>query len=443
MKYEQIMEWIEQEIESKKIKPSEKIPSIREICKIFNCSKVTAVKAYENLERKHVIFSVPKSGYYVVDFEEKENKNGEKIIDLYSTTPHKSVLPYKDFEHCITQAIDIYKEKLFLYTPPNGLESLINQLRTMFWDYQIFTQCKNIFVLNGSQQGLNILAQMPFPNGRKNILIEQPVYKGAMKTFEISGNNIVGIERGINGIDLNKLEEIFKNSEIKFFYTIVRYHNPLGSSYTEKEKRKIAALAEKYGVYIIEDDYLADIDTNPKSMPLFYYNSKRVIYIKSFSMVLLPGVRVGVIIIPDELIDIFQERKKWGDLSTSVISQGALEVYLRSGMFSKHKSKIQQYYSQKLKFTEKIIKNTPCDAIQWFIPKSGIFISGRINGQISFNKLNKVMESNNIILGDTKAYYLPSYYDDKFFNICISKTDEEDIKEAITKFIALVNKHSE
>ena len=66
------------------------------------------------------------------------------------------------------------------------------------------------------------------------------------------------IERGIDGIDLEELERHFKTGKIKFFYTIPRFHYPLGHSYSEQDKRAILDLAAKYGVYIVEDDYLGE-----------------------------------------------------------------------------------------------------------------------------------------------------------------------------------------
>ena len=77
------------------------------------------------------------------------------------------------------------------------------------------------------------------------------------------------IERRVDGIDLKELEKHFKSGNIKFFYTIPRFHYPLGHSYSEEEKRAILDLAAKYQIYIVEDDYLGDLD--PKMGQTFHY----------------------------------------------------------------------------------------------------------------------------------------------------------------------------
>ena len=142
-----------------------------------------------------------------------------------------------------------------------------------------------------SQQAINILSRLPFPNGRSNIIVEQPTYQGMLQCLRQNGITAIGVSRGFNGLDFNALERSFKNDLVRFFYTIPRFSNPLGLSYSQDEKTKILSLAEKYNVYIVEDDYIGDLESNQKCTPIFALDmSERVIYIKTFSKVLLPGV---------------------------------------------------------------------------------------------------------------------------------------------------------
>ena len=102
----------------------------------------------------------------------------------------------------------------------------------------------------------------------------------------------------MDGIDLKELEKHFKSGNIKFFYTIPRFHYPLGHSYSEEEKRAILDLAAKYQIYIVEDDYLGDLD--PKMGQTFHYLDQNdlVIYIKSFSTSIFPALRITALILP-------------------------------------------------------------------------------------------------------------------------------------------------
>ena len=117
------------------------------------------------------------------------------------------------------------------------------------------------------------------------ILIEQPTYHRMNQLINRQNLPYETITRNFDGLDFDKLEEHFKSGQIKFFYTISRYSNPLGLSYTAKEKEKLAQLASLYDVYIIEDAIWVTL-VIVKSTNHYYDTQNRVIYIKSFSMAL-------------------------------------------------------------------------------------------------------------------------------------------------------------
>lgn len=286
-KYIKIMEGIKRRLEDGSLIAGSKLPSVRQLSQNFSCSKNTVIKAYAELEKEHLIYSVPKSGYYVVN-EFQNATNEHEIIDFLSAGPDKNVMPYLEFQHCMNQAIEQYKEELFTYSDQQGFYSLRVQIVKYLQDLQVFTQPERLVVVSGSQQALNLLVSMPFPNGKNNILIEQPTYFGFIESVTLHQATTFGIEFSKEGIDLDRLEYIFRNNDVKFFYIIPRFHNPLGHCYTNSEKKKIVELAEKYDVYIVEDDFLGDLDPNAKSDPLFSFNPYgRVIYIKSFSKIFL------------------------------------------------------------------------------------------------------------------------------------------------------------
>ncbi|MTK11633.1 MAG: PLP-dependent aminotransferase family protein, partial [Clostridiaceae bacterium] len=356
-KYKLILDFINNQIFDEKIKPGEKLPSIRELCKLFGCSKATVIRAYDELEENHMIYAVPQSGYYLVPNNMNVDGNyNNNIINFSEASPDRNALPYIEFQHCLNQAINIYKDSLFNYSNPQGLQPLLKILSKDFQKYQVFADEDKIFITSGSQQAINILSTLPFPNGKRNVLVEQPTYYGALKSLEYNGVTAIGIRRTYKGLDFSDLERIFKNGNIKFFYTIPRFHNPTGGSYSLEEKKQILKLAERYDVYIVEDDYLGDLDINSKVDPIYSYDdNSRVIYLKSYSKVFLPGLRIAALVLPKMLTNIFSKYKSCADISTSVLSQGALEIYIKSGMFDTHTRKIKKLYSERMNCLRDII----------------------------------------------------------------------------------------
>lgn len=441
-KYQNIIKYISDKIKDGTF--SKKLPSIRALANELQCSAGTVTKAYNKLEQTHIIYSVPKSGYFVVDSEiSSAQSRGAEWIDFATAAPDIDTLPYQDIQHCLNNAIDLYKHSLFTYGNPQGLQSLLDVLARHLRDYQIFTKPENIVICTGSQQALNILCRMPFPNLGERVLLEQPTYYGMIKAVQINKVPAIGIRRDYDGFDLDELEKLFRHGNIKFFYTIPRFHNPTGLTYTKQEKEAIIRLAEKYNVFIVEDDIMADFDPDRKSDPLFALDaSSRVIYLKSFSKILMPGLRVSALVIPSTLINTFLEHKQWNDMGTPILSQGALEIYLNSGMFASHRKKILNIHMERMEALRSLASAFEDPHITWRIPKSGFFACAHAAGYPQFEKINHCLLERNIRILKTSACFLPEYRTDNYFRICISKTPIPQIQAGIPQVIAAIGKYA-
>ncbi|USK31871.1 PLP-dependent aminotransferase family protein [Bacillus sp. F19] len=438
-KYEEVMMEIAHRAAAGVLKPGSRLPSIRALSEELSCSKNTIIKAYQELELNHQIYSVKKSGYYLVEdyqFQKKESSQNRKI-DFLSAGPDKEAMPYLDFKHCINQAIDRYKEDMFSYSELQGLYSLRKQLARHLQDLQVFTVPERIAAVTGSQQALHLLVSLPFPNGKSKICAEQPTHPGFIESLKTQKADAVGIEIQKNGIDLDRLEEIFKYENIKFFYTVSRFHNPTGYSYTNAEKKKIVELAQKYDVYIVEDDYMGDLDPNMKQDPMFAYDpSGRVIYTKSFSKTLLPGLRLGLIVMPEALKADFLQVKFAADVHTPVLTQGALEIYLKNGMFDAHISKIRQTYHEKGKLLQKAYSEFLSPDAVYTGSSSGFYSTIHLPPPLIAQQLISLLEKENVFLDNAERMYLPAYKKENVLRLSVSQVEDELIAKGIQKIAA-------
>ncbi|MEG0385306.1 MAG: PLP-dependent aminotransferase family protein [Solibacillus sp.] len=441
-KYINIMEEIKQQLADGSLIAGSKLPSVRQLSEHFSCSKNTIIKAYAELEKEHFIYSVPKSGYYVVnDFQKVADEM--EVIDFLAAGPDKNVMPYVEFQHCMNQAINQYKEELFTYSDQQGLYPLRVQLVKYLQTLQVFTQPERLVVVSGSQQALNLLVSMPFPNGKNNILIEQPSYFGIIESINLHQVTTFGIELTMDGIDFDRLEYIFRNNDIKFFYVIPRFHNPLGHSYTNSEKKKIVELAEKYDVYIVEDDFLGDLDTNAKSDPLFSFDpSGRVIYIKSFSKIFLPGLRIATVILPSLMINNFLRYKFTSDFNSSTLSQGALEIYLKSGMFNSHLKKIKEVYQTKMHILQEACALLLPANTHFSKPTSGFYLSISLPENVTAKQVVHMLKEQHVYVDDASRMFLPEYKKENLLRLSISQVNESQIKlgvERLAHCISLID----
>ncbi|MGH0429726.1 PLP-dependent aminotransferase family protein [Bacillus hominis] len=438
-KYLHVLNDLESMIQNGEIKEGKKLPSIRTLVTQYECNKATVIRALHELEKRHIIYSVPQSGYYVVKKSGSYIENNE-IIDFASSAPDPDVFPYLDFQHCINKAIDTYKNDLFVYGTPKGLPSLIPVIQKQLANYQVFTKEENIFITSGVQQALAILTSISFPNENETILIEQPTYHLYIEYLQINKIPVIGIKRTNEGIDLNELERIFRTEKIKFFYTIPRYHHPLGTSYSKDEKEKIVQLAKRYNVFIVEDDYLADLENDFKADPLYSYdNCNHVIYLKSYSKIIFPGLRVGVAVIPPSIANDFHKYKKILDIDSPMISQAALEIYIKSGMFERHKSKIKSsYYNRSIKLAEALekVQNENPSLFTYNRQNTlGIHTCLEIEKNIVTETFIKKIRENQISIDSIDRNYLNDFHKERLLKLNVSNVKEDKIEEGIRKVI--------
>ncbi|MBV7272116.1 PLP-dependent aminotransferase family protein [Clostridium sp. PL3] len=429
-KYKAAADLIKENIFSRNYKPGEKLPSIQRLSEKLNYSAETIVKAYKQLEEQHLIYSVPKSGYYVMKNGDEIDEK-ERVIDMLNVYLPDKINPYKDFYHCMDKAISIYENKLFEYSSPKGMPELINVLTKHLMNFQIFTKTENIFITNGAQQALYILGAMPFPEGRAKVLVEQPTYSVMLRILENAKTPVIGIKRTHEGVDLDELEEIFKKGDIKFFYIMPRYQNPTGFCYDNIQKKEIVKLAEKYDVYIVEDDYLADLELDKRLDSIYTIgNKERIIYIKSFSKTLLPGLRLGMAILPKELHKKFIDFKHSIDLNTPILTQGALEVYLKSSMYKFHIKRTKKFYKNKMELLKNLCNKELSDKITWYIPETGLYAYMETK-KVSSETLEKILLNSKVLVSSTRNCYIEGFRHTEGIRLCVCNASDEDIRKAV------------
>ena len=351
-KYQAVVSFLKKGIESGKFPTGSRLPSIRQLSQDFHCSKDTIQRALLELRHEQYLYAKPQSGYYVLE------QGQHQDLEIEVTDEHASA--YDDFRLCVNETLIGRENYLFnYYDNQEGLEELRQSVHQLLFNQALYCKPDQLVLTSGTQQALFILSQINFPSKGEEILVEQPTYHRMNRLLVAQELAYQTIERRIDGIDLEELEEQFKSGKIKFFYTIPRFHYPLGHSYSDQEKRAILDLANQYGVYIVEDDYLGDLD--PRKGQTFHYldTEDRVIYIKSFSTSLFPALRITALILPNALKEAFVSYKNILDYDSNLIMQKALSLYIDSQLFEKNRLArltLQENYQAQIK--EVLEKNT-------------------------------------------------------------------------------------
>lgn len=351
-KYQQIIQHLKTAIESGELATGSKIPSIRKLGQDFQCSKDTAQRALAELRYQQYIYAKPKSGYYVLEQDQEHE-------DLEIRLSHDRYQAYEDFRLCVNETLIGRENYLFnYYNQQEGLEDLRRSVQNLLADQSVYAKFEEIVLTSGTQQALYILSQIDFPNQKSQILVEQPTYHRMNRLLSSQDLAYRTIQRGVDGIDLVELESIFKTGRIKFFYTIPRFHYPLGHSYSRQEKLEILRLAHRYDVFIVEDDYLGDLDDKRELTFHYLDDQEHVIYIKSFSTSLFPALRITALLLPQAIQQPFVHYKSLMDYDSNLIMQKALSLYIDNGMFERNRlSLFKQNQSKQAQMLEILHKS--------------------------------------------------------------------------------------
>ncbi|WP_120483155.1 aminotransferase-like domain-containing protein [Brochothrix thermosphacta] len=439
-KYQQLSEALRQALQANKWPVGTKIPSIRSLSEAYKQHRGTVIQALQQLEKEHLLYVVPRSGYYVVKKEQLPITMTNPAIHFESGGPDWHYFPYKDFQHCLNQAITTYQEALFMYGTPNGLPDLLRMAQKQLATQQVFTKTANIFVTSGVQQALDILCQMPFPNNKKTILIEEPGYHAMIQLLKLKHIPFKTIARTTAGIDFNALEKLFKTNDIKFFYTMPRFHNPLGTSYNTAEKQRLVALAIKYNVYLVEDDYLQAFETDAKADPLYSYDlADHVIYLKSFSKIIFPGLRIGWCVIPELLITTFKAYKALADIDSSMLSQAAFAIYIQNGMYARHQKQLQAIYIRRSKVLIAALKEKDTEGYLQIFETKAMKTHLLLPDEVPVNYLYKKLLQQNIHLMNLENNYITTSPPRNLLCLDVTNVSETEIEKGITILTQTVN----
>lgn len=430
-------------IEHNNILRGQKLPSCREISKILAVNKITVNKAFQMLESEHVVYAIPRGGYYLVDRPNEETIS-RKVIDFRGVTPEKRLIPYQAFSHAMNKAVELYKERLFCYEDAKGLFELRKTLADFFMKDGIYTDAENIMITHGAQQAIHLIFNRLSMQNEAKILVEVPTYSLPLRIAEKLNIELVGIERKCTGIDMKELERIFRDEQITAFYIIPRHHNPTGFTLSEKDKKSICQLANQYNVLIIEDDYLADLGSKTTCLPIHYYDTdKKSVYIRSFSKTFMPGLRLGAAVLPKHLTTEISELKYLSDLNSAQLPQAALDIFIKSGMYTRHVTKLRAVNVSKLRKAHDVSLSQCPSEIKMFIPSQGIFIWCAFPKDYDFNELMERLSTKDIIISDSSDYYSDllspksRYGMPHSIRLCISSLSEDELANGLATFFSV------
>ncbi len=390
--YLQVFEEIKKLIENEELKPGQKLPPIRKLAGQLEVNTVTIVSAYRHLENSGHVYSKGGSGTYVSVKEEQFSKDdigAEKFkLDFATAWLSPENFPVSDFKIAIDKVLDKEKGKAFLFDDSEGFIPLRIEISKYLAENGIKSDYNNIQIVSGAQQGIDIIAKSLIDYD-DCVIVENPTYMGAVSSFNSRGAKLISVELNKDGIDLDKLKKVIKVNRVKLIYVMPNFHNPTGICYDENVKLKLLEMAYEAGCYVVEDDYLSDIDFGNGRFKTLKELDKNdiVIYIKSFSKIFMPGLRLGFMIIPRTLQDNISKAKYITDISTSGFIQRSFYEYFNMGAWKKQLMYIQKIYLEKYNLMLNLINKYMPNELDYSIPDGGLNLWCRLPKRLTSDLL--------------------------------------------------------
>ncbi|OYT94132.1 MAG: aspartate aminotransferase [Burkholderiales bacterium PBB3] len=245
----------------------------------------------------------------------------------------------------------------------------------------------NLIVTTGSQQALDLLGKTLISPGDK-VIVEGPTFLATIQCFRLYGAQLISAPIDANGVQTDKLEALIAEHKPKFVYLIPTFGNPSGGLLNLERRKKVLELAVKYDTLIVEDDPYGDLYFNAAPPPSLLALSAQIpgsrdllVHCGSLSKVLSPGLRVGWMIAPAELLGKATMCKQFSDAHTSTFAQATAAQYLKAGRMPATLAHVRQVYAERALAMGNALRKDLGDAIEFVQPQGGLFVWARLTGK--------------------------------------------------------------
>ncbi len=243
-----------------------------------------------------------------------------------------------------------------------------------------------LIVTTGSQQALDLLGKTLIGPGDK-VIVEGPTFLATIQCFRLYGAEIITAPIDGQGVQTDKLEALIAEHKPKFVYLIPTFGNPSGALLSLERRKRVLELAVKYQTLVVEDDPYGDLYFGDAPPPSIYALSDSVpgsrellAHCGSMSKVLSPGLRVGWMIAPPELLAKATMCKQFSDAHTSTFAQATAAQYLKAGRMPATLANVRKVYAERAKAMGDALRRELGDAIEFVQPQGGLFVWARLTG---------------------------------------------------------------
>ena len=300
----------------------------------------------------------------------------------------------------------------------------------------------NLIVTTGSQQALDLLGKTLISPGDK-VIVEGPTFLATIQCFRLYGAELISAPIDGNGVKTDELEKLIAEHQPKFLYLIPTFGNPSGAMLSLERRKAVLEMAVKHNTLIVEDDPYGDLYFGDAPPPSLLNLSASVpgsrellVHCGSLSKVLSPGLRVGWMIGPAELLAKATMCKQFSDAHTSTFAQATAAQYLKAGRMPATLANVRKVYAERAQAMGDALRNDLGDAIEFVQPQGGLFVWARLTGAGGKVQDGNVLAKRAIEKGVAFVPGTPFFCanpDHATFRLSFATADADKIREGVAR----------
>ena len=297
------------------------------------------------------------------------------IISFAGGLPNRKFFPVAELKIATNKVFDTMGRDVLQYSSSEGFSGLRELIAKRYHDKKnLEIPVEDILITNGSQQGLDLMGKT-FLNEGDDVVIEEPAYLGAIQAFSIFRPRFNPVVLTEEGLDLRQFKSVMSRHKPKLIYSVPNFQNPSGISYSEKTRQEMADILQGTSTLLIEDDPYGDLRYTGSAKSSFKaILPANTILLGSFSKTISPGLRLGWIVAPHDIMEKLIIAKQAADLHTTHFTQCILYQYLKDNDIDAHIKKIKEAYGKQAKAMLDSIERYCPDGVAHTTPEGGMFL---------------------------------------------------------------------
>lgn len=356
-----------------------------------------------------------------------------EVYNFASGLPAQELFPLDEMETVDVEILRKEGKQAVQYGSSRGYQPLLEKIaKRMKTAFQVDCKAEDIFITSGSQQGLSLMGQL-FLNKDDVILVESPTYLGAINAFQTNAPRFVEVPTDEHGIIPDELEKILQeNDNVRMMYVIPDFQNPTGVTWSLERRKAFMEVVNKYDFPVLEDNPYGELRYGGEAMPsLKSMDTKgNVVFLGSFSKILMPGLRVGWIVANQEIIEKLDLLKQAVDLQSSSFAQRQVSYYIDMYDLEAHVMKIRELYKRRRTLICDAMKEYFPDCVTSTYPEGGLFVWVTLPEGVDAKALMPKMMEKNVAYVPGAPFY-PNGGNENHFRLNFSTMEDERIVQGI------------